>query len=62
MYLRLLSVELDLPIAALHNPFAIRVPGWPGDVLGRLGRTVSPAAEGGVPVVVAHSPLHSSPW
>lgn len=55
-YLRLLSEEFDLPIVALHNPFAIRVPGWPDDALGRLDRTVSLAEELEVPVVVAHLP------
>jgi sugar phosphate isomerase/epimerase len=57
-YLRRLSRETGLPIAALHNPFTPSVPGWPRDSLGRLRETVALASEVGAPVVVAHLPLH----
>jgi sugar phosphate isomerase/epimerase len=56
-YLRRLSHEMGLPIAALHNPFKPSVPGWPRDALGRLRETVALACEVGAPVVVAHLPL-----
>lgn len=55
-YLRLLSAELDLPIVALHDPFATRVSGWPDDPLERLRCTVSLAEEVGVPLVGAYLP------
>ena len=55
-YLRRLSQEYGLPIAALHAPFVPDVPGWPSDQLGRLERTVSLAQDLGVPVVVTHLP------
>jgi len=56
-YLRRLSQEANLPIAAVHNPFKPFVPGWPYDPLGRLRETVAVAREVGAPVVVAHLPL-----
>lgn len=55
-YLRQLSAEFELPIVAVHNPFASQVAGWPDDQLGRLRLTVSLAQEVGAPVVVAHLP------
>ena len=56
-YLRQLSRESGLPIAAVHSPFKPVVPGWPPDSLGRLRQTVAVAHEVGAPVVVAHLPL-----
>jgi sugar phosphate isomerase/epimerase len=56
-YLRQLSAEFELPIVAVHNPFASRVAGWPDDQLGRLRLTVNLAEEVGAPVVVAHLPF-----
>ena len=55
-YLRRLSAEHDLPIVALHSPFARNVPGWPSDQMGRLERTVALAQALEVPVVVTHLP------
>lgn len=56
-YLRRLSEETGLPIAAVHNPFKPFVPGWPHDSLGRLRESVAVARQVGAPVVVAHLPL-----
>ena len=56
-YLRRLSQETGLPIAAVHNPFRFQVPGWPQESLARLRETVAVAQETGAPVVVAHLPL-----
>jgi sugar phosphate isomerase/epimerase len=56
-YLRRLSQEVNLPIAAVHNPFKPFVPGWPYDSLGRLQETVAVARQVGAPVVVTHLPL-----
>jgi sugar phosphate isomerase/epimerase len=56
-YLRRLSKDTGLSIAAVHNPFKPYVPGWPRDSLGRLRETVRVAREVGAPVVVAHLPL-----
>ena len=56
-YLRRLSSEYDLPIVALHSPFAKKVPGWPDDQLGRLERTVALAQKLEVPTVVVHLPV-----
>lgn len=56
-YLRRLASEYGLPIVALHNPFAPRIPGWPDDSLGRLERTLALAQALDVPVVVAHLPF-----
>lgn len=55
-YLRRLSSEHGLPIAAIHSPFLTDVEGWPGDQLGRLERTLALAADAGVPLVVTHLP------
>lgn len=55
-YLRRLSADFELPIVAVHNPFAERVDGWPDDPLGRLHRTLRLAREVGAPLVVAHLP------
>ena len=55
-YLRRLSSEYNLPIVALHNPFAPSVTGWPDDQLGRLSRTIALAQQLDVPTVVAHLP------
>lgn len=55
-YLRQLSARFELPIVALHNPFASGIEGWPDDPLGRLRRTVRLAQEVGAPLVVAHLP------
>jgi sugar phosphate isomerase/epimerase len=55
-YLRRLWAEHDLPIVALHSPFARDVPGWPSDQMGRLERTVALAQALKVPVVVTHLP------
>ncbi len=55
-YLRRVSRQYGLPIAALHNPFVHNVSGWPDDQLGRLEMTVAMAQELEVPVVVAHLP------
>jgi sugar phosphate isomerase/epimerase len=56
-YLRRLSRECGLPIAAVHNPFKPFVPGWPHDTRGRLQESVALAQEVGAPVVVTHLPL-----
>ena len=56
-YLRQLSRETGLPLAAVHNPFVSHVPGWPHDPLGRLQKSVALAQEVGAEVVVTHLPL-----
>ncbi len=56
-YLRRLSRESGLPIAAVHNPFLPNVPGWPSDPLGRLRLSAALAREVGAPLVVTHLPL-----
>jgi sugar phosphate isomerase/epimerase len=56
-YLRRLSAESGLPIAAVHNPFKPSVPGWPHDSLGRLRETAAVARAVGAGLVVAHLPL-----
>jgi sugar phosphate isomerase/epimerase len=56
-YLRRLSAETGLPIVAVHSPFAVEVPGWPADQLGRLRRTVALAQEVGASTVVTHLPF-----
>ena len=56
-YLRRLSADYGLPIAALHSPFVPDIPGWPPDQLGRLKKTVKLARELSAPLVVAHLPL-----
>lgn len=56
-YLRQLSRETGLPVAAVHNPFVSHVPGWPHDPLGRLQASVALAREVGAGVVVTHLPL-----
>jgi sugar phosphate isomerase/epimerase len=63
-YLQQLADDFELPIVALHNPFASQVEGWPDDELGRLRHTVSLAQEVGAPVVVAHLPhrFHAVTW
>jgi len=57
-YLRRLSQEFSLPVAAIHNPFTIiSTPGWPQDPIERLHASVALAREVGAGVVVAHLPL-----
>ena len=56
-YLRRLSAESGLPIAAVHSPFMPSVPGWPGEPLGRLRQSAALARDLGVGIVVAHLPL-----
>jgi sugar phosphate isomerase/epimerase len=56
-YLRRLSQEANLPIAAVHSPFLPSTPGWPADELGRLHKTAALARALDVPVVVTHLPL-----
>ena len=56
-YLRRLSTDYGLPIVALHSPFAVAVPDWPDDQLGRLRHTVALAREVEVPTVVTHLPF-----
>jgi sugar phosphate isomerase/epimerase len=58
-YLRRISTDTGLPIAAVHNPFKSYVPGWPHDSLGRLQETVALARSVGAAVVVAHLPLRT---
>jgi sugar phosphate isomerase/epimerase len=55
-YLRRLSDAHALPIAAVHSPFVMDIPGWPADQMGRLERTVALAQELGAPLVVSHLP------
>ncbi|MDY6877888.1 MAG: sugar phosphate isomerase/epimerase [Chloroflexota bacterium] len=55
-YLRRLSADCGLPIAVVHSPFAVAVPDWPFDQLGRLRRTVVLAREVGASTVVTHLP------
>ena len=55
-YLERLSGEYELPIVAVHSPFASQVAGWPDDQLARLHHTVRLARELKAPVVVAHLP------
>ncbi len=55
-YLRRLSSDYGLPIAAIHSPFLADVEGWPADQLGRLECTLALAAEVGAPLVVTHLP------
>jgi sugar phosphate isomerase/epimerase len=63
-YLQGLSAAYELPIVALHSPFASQVAGWHDDQLGRVRRTVRLAQEVGAPVVVAHLPyrIHTVTW
>ena len=56
-YLRRLSQESGLPVAAVHNPFMPHVSGWPSDPLGRLRLSAALAREVGAPLVVTHLPL-----
>jgi len=56
-YLRRLSDRFHLPIIAVHAPFVMGVPGWPGDPLGRLRSTLELARALDAPLVVAHLPL-----
>ncbi len=56
-YLRRLSSDCGLPIAALHSPFVPDVQDWPSDQLGRFKHTVRLAQELGVPLVVTHLPF-----
>jgi sugar phosphate isomerase/epimerase len=56
-YLRRLSRDSGLPIAAVHNPFVPHVPGWPRDPQQRLVDSAALARELGARVVVAHLPL-----
>jgi sugar phosphate isomerase/epimerase len=56
-YLRRLVADSGQAIVALHSPFVLDVPGWPGDQLGRLKETVALAQELDVPVVVTHLPF-----
>jgi len=56
-YLRRLSSDYGLPIAAVHNPFVTAVATWPSDQLGRLHRTVALAQKLGAPTVVTHLPF-----
>jgi sugar phosphate isomerase/epimerase len=59
-YLRRLSADYGLPIAAVHSPFVLEVPNWPFDQLGRLRRTVALAQEVGAKTVVTHLPFRFS--
>jgi sugar phosphate isomerase/epimerase len=56
-YLQCTAAEAGLPIVALHSPFVLDVPGWPGDQMGRLERTVALAQAIDVPLVVTHLPF-----
>jgi sugar phosphate isomerase/epimerase len=56
-YLRRLSENAGLPVAAVHSPFVPSVPGWPHDPQDRLRQTCALARELGARVVVAHLPL-----
>ncbi len=56
-YLRRLSADYGLPIAAVHSPFVVEVPDWPADQLGRLQCTVALAHEVGASTVVTHLPF-----
>lgn len=56
-YLQRTAEEAGLPIVALHSPFIFQVPGWPGDQMGRLERTVALAQAIDVPLVVTHLPF-----
>jgi sugar phosphate isomerase/epimerase len=56
-YLRRLCADHGLPILVLHSPFAVEVPEWPDDQLGRLRRTVALAQDVGVSTVVTHLPF-----
>jgi sugar phosphate isomerase/epimerase len=59
-YLRRLSADFGLPIAAVHSPFVFQVADWPSDQLGRLRRTVTLAQEVGAGTVVTHLPFRFS--
>jgi len=56
-YLKRLSRDSGLPIAAVHNPFVPSVPGWPRDPQERLVESVALARELDARVVVTHLPL-----
>jgi sugar phosphate isomerase/epimerase len=56
-YLQRASAKVGLPIVALHSPFVFDVPGWPGDQMGRLERTIALAQALEVPLVVTHLPF-----
>jgi sugar phosphate isomerase/epimerase len=55
-YLNRLREQSELPILALHTPFAPSVAGWPRDSVGKLKSTVTLARELVVDLVVAHAP------
>lgn len=55
-YLQRLSEQFGLPIVAVHTPFVMTVPDWPGDRLGQLHRTLELARQVGASVVVTHLP------
>ena len=55
-YLKRLSSDSKLPIAAIHSPFLNNIQGWPDDQLNRLKKTVKLAKQLAVPLVVAHLP------
>jgi sugar phosphate isomerase/epimerase len=55
-YIRQLSEQHDIPVCSVHNPFVLRVPGWPSDPLARLMRSVDVAHRLGVSAVVLHLP------
>jgi sugar phosphate isomerase/epimerase len=56
-YLLQVVRAVGLPIVSLHAPFRPGIPGWDGDELDRVRRTVDLAERVGARVVVVHPPL-----
>jgi sugar phosphate isomerase/epimerase len=55
-YIRQLVDQYSLPVCSVHNPFALKVPGWPADLLARLMHSVDLAHRLDVSTVVLHLP------
>jgi sugar phosphate isomerase/epimerase len=56
-YLLQVVRNVGLPIVSLHAPFRPGIPGWDGDELDRVKRTVDLACRVDAQVVVVHPPL-----
>ena len=57
-YLRALARECGLEISSVHTPFGVIAgPGWDGDQISRIRRTVELAGDVGARVVVVHLPM-----
>jgi sugar phosphate isomerase/epimerase len=56
-YLLQTARSVALPIVSLHAPFRAGIPGWDGDEVDRVRRTVDLARQVGARVVVVHPPI-----